>query len=80
MALRLFLSRVSDEFGGYRDLLRRALTRPNVEVKIQEDFKPLGGDTLRMLRTRDRWHGRGRLLGDNGGNRRFARAKAWRRQ
>jgi hypothetical protein len=29
--------------------LRRKLGRPNVEVKIQEDFKALGGDTLRML-------------------------------
>jgi tetratricopeptide (TPR) repeat protein len=40
---------VSDEFGEYRDELRRALTRPDVEVKIQEDFKSRGGDTLRML-------------------------------
>ncbi len=47
--VKLFLSCVSDEFGAYRDALRRALTRPNVEVKIQEDFKALGGDTLRML-------------------------------
>ena len=43
------LSCASGEFGVYRDALRRALTRPNVEVKIQEDFKALGGDTLRML-------------------------------
>jgi tetratricopeptide (TPR) repeat protein len=49
MAVQLFLSCVSDEFGAYRDSLRRALTRPNVEAKIQENFKPLGGDTLRML-------------------------------
>jgi hypothetical protein len=48
-SIRLFLSCVSDEFGTYRDTLRRALTRPNVEVKIQEDFKALGGDTLGML-------------------------------
>ena len=47
--VKLFLSCVSDEFGAYRDALRRALTRPNVEVKIQEDFKALGGDTLAML-------------------------------
>ena len=47
--VKLFLSCVSDEFGVCRDALRRALTRPNVEVKIQEDFKSLGGDTLRML-------------------------------
>ena len=47
--VKLFLSCVSDEFGAYRDELRRKLTRPNVEVKIQEDFKALGGDTLSML-------------------------------
>ena len=47
--VKLFLSCVSDEFGDYRDALRRALTLPNVAVKIQEDFKPQGGDTLRML-------------------------------
>jgi hypothetical protein len=51
--VKLFLSCVSDEFGGYRDALRRALTRPNVEVKIQEDFKALGGDTLTKLDARD---------------------------
>ncbi len=49
MAVQLFLSCVSDEFGAYRDTLRGALTRPNVEVKIQEDFKALGGDTLMKL-------------------------------
>jgi tetratricopeptide (TPR) repeat protein len=49
--VNLFLSCVSDEFGDYRDDLRRALTRPNVEVKIQEDFHALGGDTLAMLET-----------------------------
>jgi hypothetical protein len=48
-SVRLFLSCVSDEFGVYRDALRKALTRPNVDVKIQEDFKALGGDTLKML-------------------------------
>ena len=37
--VRLFLSCVSGEFGVYRDALRKALTLPNVEVKIQEDFK-----------------------------------------
>ena|ERR1700722_10616052 len=47
--VKLFLSCVSDEFGDDRDELRRALTRPNVEIKIQEDFQNLGGDTLRML-------------------------------
>jgi hypothetical protein len=49
MAVQLFLSCVSDEFRGYRDALRSALTRPNVEVKIQEDFKALGGDALIKL-------------------------------
>ena len=49
MAVQLFLSCVSDEFGVYRDELRRKLTRPNVEIKIQEDFKALGGDTLMKL-------------------------------
>jgi Leucine-rich repeat (LRR) protein len=48
-SVKLLLSCVSDEFGVYRDALRHALTRPNVEVKAQEDFKALGGDTLRML-------------------------------
>ena len=48
-SVRLFISCVSGEFGDYRDALRHALTRPNVEVKIQEDFKPLGTDTLHML-------------------------------
>lgn len=48
-SVKLFLSCVSGEFGDYRDVLRRALTRPNVEVKIQEDFRALGGDTLKML-------------------------------
>jgi hypothetical protein len=43
--VKLFLSCVSDEFGAEREALRRALTRPNVDVKIQEDFKALGGAT-----------------------------------
>jgi tetratricopeptide (TPR) repeat protein len=47
--VKLFLSCVSDEFGDDRDELRHALTRPNVEIKIQEDFQNLGGDTLAML-------------------------------
>jgi hypothetical protein len=47
--VRLFLSCVSGEFGDYRDALSHPLTRPNVEVKIQEHFKALGGDTLKML-------------------------------
>jgi hypothetical protein len=48
-SVRLYLSAVSDEFGIYRDTVRRAMTRPHVEVKIQEDFKALSGDTLWML-------------------------------
>ena len=44
-----FLSTVSDEFRVYRDQLRSDLTRHNVEVKVQEDFKDLGGDTLDKL-------------------------------
>jgi hypothetical protein len=47
--VRIFLSTVSDEFGDYRDQLRSKLTRHNVEVKIQEDFKDLGGTTLEKL-------------------------------
>jgi tetratricopeptide (TPR) repeat protein len=49
MAVQLFLSCVSDEFGFYRDPLRRELTIPDVAIKIQEEFKPQGGDTLSML-------------------------------
>ncbi len=49
--VKLFLSCVSDEFGDYRDALRRALTRPNVAIKIQEDFQAMGGDTLALLET-----------------------------
>ena len=47
--IRLFLSTVSDEFRAYRDQLRGDLTRHNVEVKVQEDFKDLGGLTLDKL-------------------------------
>jgi hypothetical protein len=49
MSVRIFLSTVSDEFRAYRDGLRSDLTGPNVEVKVQEDFKDLGGDTLDKL-------------------------------
>jgi hypothetical protein len=42
----LFLSTASDEFRAYRDQLRGDLTRRNVEVKVQEDFKDLAGVTL----------------------------------
>src|SRR4051812_25125208 len=43
MPVRIFLSTVSDEFLAYREQLRHDLTRPNVEVKIQEDFKDVAG-------------------------------------
>jgi hypothetical protein len=46
MSVNIFLSTVSDEFRRYRDLLRTDLTRHNVEVKVQEDFRDLGGETL----------------------------------
>ena len=49
MAISVFLSTVSDEFRTYRDRLRSDLTRHNVAVKVQEDFKGLGGDTLDKL-------------------------------
>src|SRR6266511_2508691 len=49
MSVKIFLSTVSDEFRTYRDALRSDLTRHNVEVKVQEDFKDLGGDTLDKL-------------------------------
>jgi hypothetical protein len=49
MSVKIFLSAVSDEFLEYRDQLRRDLTRHNVEVKVQEDFKDYGGDTLDKL-------------------------------
>jgi tetratricopeptide (TPR) repeat protein len=51
MPVRIFLSTVSDEFEfrDYRDQLRHDLTRHNVEVKVQEDFKDLGTVTLDKL-------------------------------
>jgi len=49
MPISVFLSTVSDEFRAYRDLLAHDLTRHNVAVKAQEDFKDLGGDTLDKL-------------------------------
>jgi hypothetical protein len=51
MAISVFLSTVSDEFRAYRDQLVHDLTRQNVTVKVQEDFKDLGGDTLAKLDT-----------------------------
>jgi tetratricopeptide (TPR) repeat protein len=49
MPVRIFLSAVSDEFLDYRDQIRHDLTRHNVEVKVQEDFKDLGTVTLDKL-------------------------------
>jgi hypothetical protein len=49
VSIKIFLSIVSDEFGAYRDQLRADLTRHNVEVKVQEDFKDFGGVTLDKL-------------------------------
>jgi len=49
MSVQIFLSAVTDEFRNYRDPLRRDLTRHNVEVKIQEDFKDYGVVTLDKL-------------------------------
>ena len=49
MSIRIFLSTVSDEFRDYRDQLRHDPTRPDVEVKIQEDFKDFGTVTLDKL-------------------------------
>ncbi|WP_291991823.1 tetratricopeptide repeat protein [Candidatus Accumulibacter sp. ACC003] len=47
--LQLFLSAVSAEFRGYRDVLRHELTRPNVSVAVQEDFIVSGSATLDLL-------------------------------
>jgi tetratricopeptide (TPR) repeat protein len=49
MAISVFISTVSDEFRFYRDQLSHDLTRKNVSVKVQEDFKGLGGYTLDTL-------------------------------
>src|SRR4051812_23470873 len=49
VSVKIFLSTVSDEFRAYRDQLRSDLTRPNVEVKVQEDFKDSGTGTLDNL-------------------------------
>lgn len=47
--LRLFVSTVSSEFRSYRDRLREDLKGPLLEVKVQEDFIQMGGDTLSLL-------------------------------
>jgi hypothetical protein len=47
--LKLFLSTVSAQFRSYRERLRHGLARPNVELKVQEDFIVSGNETLEML-------------------------------
>jgi len=49
--VQLFLSTVSAEFLSYLERLRHLLTRPDVEVKVQEDFIVTGDETLEMLNT-----------------------------
>jgi hypothetical protein len=49
MPIAVFLSTVSDEFRDYRDQLVHDLTRADVAVKVQEDFKDTGFDTLDKL-------------------------------
>ena len=47
--VQIFLSAVTAEFRSYRDALHHDLDRPNVTVKVQEDFITTGTDTLNML-------------------------------
>ena len=47
--VQIFLSTVSAEFRSYRDALRHDLDRPNVTVKVQEDFIATGTETLDKL-------------------------------
>ena len=47
--VKIFLSTVSAEFRSYRDALRHDLDRPNVTVKVQEDFIATGTETLDKL-------------------------------
>ena len=49
MSVTIFISTVTAEFRDYRDALRRDLARHDVEVKVQEDFKPHGLATLEQL-------------------------------
>ncbi len=46
---RIFLSAVTSEFGSYRPEMAGRLNRPNVDVKVQEDFLVSGGTTLEKL-------------------------------
>jgi tetratricopeptide (TPR) repeat protein len=47
--VQIFLSTVSAEFRSYRETLRHSLDRPNLTVKVQEDFIVTGTETLDML-------------------------------
>ena len=47
--VQVFLSSVTAEFRSYRDALRHYLDRPNVTVKVQEEFIATGTETLDML-------------------------------
>ena len=47
--IEIFLSTVSDEFRSYREALRKALKRPNVDIQVQEDFIATGTETLDKL-------------------------------
>jgi hypothetical protein len=47
--VQLFLSTVTAEFLSYRERLRHQLSRPDVEVKVQDDFIVTGDGTLEML-------------------------------
>ena len=60
--VRIFISCVSAEFGSYRDALRHYLTRPNVTVKVQEDFIVTGTETLESTRFVDN----GRVITSSG--------------
>jgi hypothetical protein len=44
--IHLFLSAVSNKFRSYRSALLSTLDRPNLTVKIQDNFSALGGVTL----------------------------------
>jgi hypothetical protein len=48
-SVHILLSAVTSEFRKYRDVLRRDLDRPNVSVKVQEDFIATGTETLVKL-------------------------------
>lgn len=50
-SISLLISTVSNEFKSYRNELHHYLTRPNVAVKIQEDFGAGGVETLHHLAT-----------------------------